>query len=107
MSFPRRIKALVPAALLALTVLGSPGFALAQTPSPQEIALARQTALEGLTAYRAGQFDKALALFEQARAVYPSAQVLRMEGYSLLALEKWIKAAESMEASLVSEIGPL
>jgi hypothetical protein len=107
MRFPRRIKALLPAALFALAVLGPAGPALAQTPSPQEIALARQTALEGLTAYRAGQFDKALALFEQARAVYPSAQVLRMEGYSLLALEKWIKAADAMDAALVSEIGPL
>jgi hypothetical protein len=107
MSFPRRIKAVFPAAVLALAVLGSPGAVMAQIASPQEIAIARQTALEGLTAYRAGQFDKALALFEQARAVYPSAQVLRMEGYSLLALDQWIKAADSMDAALTSEIGPL
>lgn len=121
MRFRLRSTALPACALIALGALGaprsvsaqptSPGAqtapAAARTASPQEIALARQTALEGLSAYRAGQFDKALSLFEQARAVYPSAQVLRMEGYSLLALERWEKAAESMEASLTSQIGPL
>lgn len=112
MSFSRRFTTLVPAALLAfaaLAALTSPGAAAAQAPtaSPQEIALARQTAFEALTAYRAGQYEKALQLFEQAKAVYPSAQVLRLQGYTLLALEQWIKAADSMDASLTSEIGPL
>jgi hypothetical protein len=109
MSFSRRFTTLVPAALLAIAALSSPGAAAAQAPSasPQEIAIARQTAFEALTAYRAGQYEKALQLFEQAKAVYPSAQVLRLEGYTLLALEKWVKAADSMDASLTSEIGPL
>jgi tetratricopeptide (TPR) repeat protein len=105
----RRFTTLAPAALLALAALTSPGAAAAQAPtaSPQEIAIARQTAFEALTAYRAGQYEKALQLFEQAKAVYPSAQVLRLEGYTLLALEQWVKAADSMDASLTSEIGPL
>lgn len=107
MSFPRRIKAATKAALFAFALLGSPAAATAQTASPQEIALAKQTAKDGLVAYQAGQYDKALSLFEQARAVYPSAQVLRLEGYSLLALDRWMPAAEAMDAALVSEIGPL
>lgn len=115
MSLPRRPSTLLAAALLALSaaLALAPGAALAQdpasphTPSPQEIAIARQTAFEGLTAYQAGEFEKALSLFQQAKAVYPSAQVLRLEGYSLLALEQWEKAADAMDAAIESQIGPL
>src|SRR5262249_14470336 len=75
--------------------------------SPEEIKIARQTALDGLTAYRSGEFAKALGLFEQARALYPSAQILRMTGYSHLALQHWEKAVEALEASLTSPVGAL
>jgi tetratricopeptide (TPR) repeat protein len=109
MSFPRRTSTSLAIALLALSAALSlsPGEARAQTASPQEIALAKQTATEGLAAYRDGDFAKALSLFQQAKAVYPSAQVLRLEGYSLLALERWEAAAASMEAALESQVGPL
>jgi hypothetical protein len=113
MSFLRRTTTSIAIALVALSAALSPGEASAQTAappttaSPQEIALARQTAGEGLGAYRAGDFAKALSLFQQAKAVYPSAQVLRMEGYSLLALERWEEAAAAMEAALESQVGPL
>lgn len=79
--------------------------ALAQ--SPEEIKLAVQTAGEGLTAYNAGEFDKALGLFQQAKALYPSAQILRMIGYSELALEHWAKAVEALEAALDAKVKPL
>jgi len=75
--------------------------------SPDEIKIARQTALDGLIAYKASEFEKALDLFEQARAVYPSAQILRMTGYSHLALQHWEKAAEALEQALTSDLGPL
>jgi hypothetical protein len=83
-----------------------PSFAQEQV-SQAQIQLARQAASEGLQAYRAGEFDKALNLFEQAKALYPSAQILRMIGYSLLALERWMPAAEAMEAALASKVTPL
>ncbi len=86
-----------------MLTLESPAYA----QSPEEIKLARQTAGEGLTAYNAGEFDKALGLFAQAKALYPSAQILRMIGYSELALEHWLKAAEALEASLDAKISPL
>jgi hypothetical protein len=103
----RRLRSAValPALWLCLAALCPIGAAQAQ--APQEIALARETARDGLQAYRAGEYDKALSLFQQARALYPSAQILRMTGYTLLALSKWESAAEAMEASLASSIGPL
>ena len=64
-------------------------------PDKAQINLARQAASEGLQAYRNSEFEKALNLFEQAKALYPSAQIVRMIGYSLLALERWMPAAEA------------
>jgi hypothetical protein len=93
------------ALLLGLALaMGAPR---AEAQSPDEIKIARQTALEGLAAYKTKEYQKALEAFEQARALYPSAQILRMTGYSYLALEKWEKAIEAMEASLDSKTGPL
>jgi hypothetical protein len=107
----RRPFAFVVAAALGLAALASPDVSLAQQGqqqiSPQQIQLARQAASEGLTAYQKGEFDKALNLFEQAKALYPSAQIVRMIGYSLLALEKWEPAADALEAALVSDVSPL
>ncbi len=89
--------------LVATLAFATP--ALAQ--SPEEIKIARQMAGEGFAAYKAGEFDKALDLFAQAKALYPSAQILRMAGYSELALERWEKAAASLEAALVATVSPL
>src|SRR5262249_40818808 len=75
--------------------------------SPQEINIARQTAVEGLAAYKAGEYEKAMKLFEQAKALYPSANILRMDGYTHLALGHWEKALEALEAALASNVGPL
>ncbi|UQA62461.1 PEGA domain-containing protein [Polyangium aurulentum] len=108
-SLPRRPLALALAVALGVAAQATaPGVAFAQEQVSQaQIQLARQAASEGLQAYRAGEFDKALNLFEQAKALYPSAQILRMIGYSLLALERWQPAAEAMEAALASKVTPL
>jgi hypothetical protein len=76
-------------------------------PSPEEIKIARQTAGDGLDAYKAGEYAKALNLFEQARAVYPSAQILRMTGYSHLALQHWEQAVQTLRDALASTVAPL
>jgi hypothetical protein len=89
----------------ALALVSVNRAALAQSPS--EVNLAKQTAGEGLAAYNAGEFDKALGLFNQAKKIYPSAQILRMIGYSELALEHWLKALESLEGALDAKITPL
>jgi hypothetical protein len=91
--------------VLALALLTPAGSARAQSAS--EISLAKQTAGEGLTAYTAGEFDKALGLFNQARKIYPSAQILRMIGYSELGLEHWLKAVDAMQEALASNVTPL
>jgi tetratricopeptide (TPR) repeat protein len=97
---------------LALALAGAGAIAMssaapAYAQSPSEINLAKQTAGDGLAAYNGGEFDKALSLFNQARKIYPSAQILRMIGYSELALERWLKATEALEASLDAKISPL
>jgi tetratricopeptide (TPR) repeat protein len=79
----------------------------ASAQSPAEINLAKQTAGEGLAAYNANEFEKALGLFNQARKIYPSAQILRMIGYSEVGLEHWLKALEALEAALDAKITPL
>ncbi|MEO7327559.1 MAG: hypothetical protein ABI193_03205 [Minicystis sp.] len=83
--------------------LSQPAFA----QSPEEIKIARQMAGEAFTAYKAGEFEKARGLFSQARALYPSAQIVRLAGYSELALEHWEKAVELLEESLSTKIAPL
>jgi hypothetical protein len=103
----RRRPAQAPIAALALLAALFVLPTMAHAQSPQEIALARETARDGLEAYQAGEYEKALSLFSQARTVYPSAQILRMTGYTLLALGEHMRAAEAMEAALDSRIGPL
>jgi len=110
----RRSIAIAISALLGAAHVAAPNLVLAQQPAPaaaaasqQQITLARQAAAEGLGAYRTGDFNKALNLFEQAKALYPSAQILRMHGYTLLALERWIPSVEAMESSLESTTGAL
>jgi hypothetical protein len=90
-------------ALAGVLVVAGPAYA----QSPSEVNLAKQTAGEGLAAYQAGEFDKALGLFNQARKIYPSAQILRMIGYSELALDHWVKTIEALEAALDAKITPL
>jgi hypothetical protein len=90
-------------AAAGVLALASPAFA----QSPQEIKIARQTAGDALEAYNKGEFEKALGLFSQASAVYPSAQILRMIGYSELALEHWVKAVEALETALDAKLTPL
>jgi hypothetical protein len=94
--------------LLTLSLLAALSFAgPASAQSPEEIKIARQMAGEAFNFYKANEFEKARGLFAQARALYPSAQILRLEGYSELALEHWEKAVELIEASLATKVAPL
>jgi tetratricopeptide (TPR) repeat protein len=95
-------------AILALLAAGALTLsAPARAQTAEEIKLARQTAGEAFTAYQNGEFEKALGLFKQAKTIYPGAQVLRMLGYSELALKNWVNALEALEASLDAKIAPL
>ena len=96
---------------LALAAAGAIGLCLTAAPayaqSPSEINLAKQTAGEGLAAYNANEYEKALGLFNQAKKIYPSAQIFRMVGYSELALEHWTKALDALEGALDAKVSPL
>lgn len=87
---------------LALMVL------LAATPAAAEDEeKGKELAGEAMGHYNDGEFEAALESFRKAEAVYPAAQVLRMKGYTLMALENWLEAAEAIEAALKSDYKPL
>lgn len=100
----RALVAALGALAISAAVLPEP---TARAQTTDEINQARTLAKDGFAAYKASDFKKALALFEQARKLYPSAQILRLNGYSLLALEQWEKAADLMDAAVASTVGPL
>ena len=79
----RALVAALGALAISAAVLPEP---TARAQTTDEINQARTLAKDGFAAYKASDFKKALALFEQARKLYPSAQILRLNGYSLLAL---------------------
>ncbi len=67
----------------------------------------RELARDGLAAYKKRDYDEAIKLFSEAVEHYPAGQVLRMLGYSHLALEHWLEAADSLDRSLQTELKPL
>lgn len=91
--------------LMLASLLGPVAKARAQ--SPDEIRIARDAASKALTAYNDADYEHALGLFVQAKAIYPSAQIVRMFGYTHLALEHWQTALDALEEALASKITPL
>jgi hypothetical protein len=89
---------------MALGLLVQP---LAAQPSEDDHALGKELAIAGFDSYKAGSYEDALQSFQKASELYPTGQVLRMFGYTLLALERWIEAAEALEKALQSEFKPL
>ena len=83
---------------------------VASTPAaaqPIDASQGRQLAVEAMASYKAGDYQTALEQFEQARAIYPTGQVLRMTGYTLMAMERWMEAAELLEQALNTNLKPL
>lgn len=92
---------IVAALFCALTVVGP---AAAQ---PVDEAKGKELASEAMDYYKNGEFADALELFKQARAIYPTAQVLRMTGYTLIALQRWVDAIAVLEEALKADYKPL
>lgn len=97
----RKLFALLTLALCMATV---PAWA---QPTPEQEAEGKQLARDAFEAYKQSNYLTALELFEKARAVYPTGQVLRMTGYTQLALERWVEAAETLEEALATDYKPL
>jgi hypothetical protein len=91
--------------LLLAALLGPAAPARAQ--SADEIRIARETADHALEAYHEADYERALGLFAQAKAIYPSAQIVRIFGYTHLALGHWQPALDALEEALASKISPL
>jgi tetratricopeptide (TPR) repeat protein len=70
-------------------------------------AAGRAFAIKGFKAYKKSDYATALEAFDAAHKVYPAGQVLRMYGYTLLALERWIEAHTALEQALAAELKPL
>lgn len=98
------LRILLAAAVIALTA--APGIAYAE-PSAEDISTGRKLAKEAYTAFKSKDFDTAVAKFKQASDLYPSGQVLRYRGYSLLALKRWDEAVGVLEQALETTIKPL
>jgi hypothetical protein len=97
-------------ALLALLLctLAPPALAQSETePANVDEDAGRQLAGEAMGHYKEGELAEAIEVFNRAREVYPTGQVLRMTGYTLLALDRWIEAANAIEAALKTQYKPL
>lgn len=93
------------AACAALVCLFAASFATAQPADPE--AEGKRLAKDGFEAYKSQEYDKALGLFQEARKLYPTGQVLRMTGYSFHALHRWAEAADAIDAALAATYKPL
>ncbi|MBM4374935.1 MAG: hypothetical protein FJ095_07605 [Deltaproteobacteria bacterium] len=98
----RRVKRLVAVAL----VLGSTELALAQ-PLDKNQMKGRDFATTALELYQKEQYADALLKFTDAEKLYPTAQVLRMQGYTLIALKRYVEAIEVLERALKTDFKPL
>ncbi len=103
----RSLRALGPALALSAALGVSSFSAPAAAQTPDQIKAAKAQAGEGLEAYQKNEYEKAQKLFADARTVYPSAQVIRMQGYAEVSLERWAQAADDLEASMEAKLSPL
>jgi hypothetical protein len=70
-------------------------------------AAGKERATAAMKAYKEGDFKTALDNFQDARRVYPTGQVLRMLGYTLVAMQRWEEAASVLEEAMNTEFKPL
>jgi len=105
LSFARLIHWLAPL-LAALAMLLATAAAHAQ-PTEEDEENGRELAGQAMGHYKNDEFEQALDLFKQARAIYPTGQVLRMTGYTLVSMESWLEAAETLEEALNTSYKPL
>jgi tetratricopeptide (TPR) repeat protein len=93
--------------LAFLTVGGSTFGESSAWAQSADYAEGRASAVRGFKAYKLTDYGTALAAFEEARKLYPAGQVLRLWGYTLLALERWGEAHSALEQALKAELKPL
>jgi tetratricopeptide (TPR) repeat protein len=100
---PWLLRACVIAAVLVGALISLPAEAQPEIDEENGRALAT----EAMAFYKEGSYEQALAKFREAREVYPSGQVLRMTGYTLMALGRWLEAADVLEAAIAAKLKPL
>lgn len=91
---------------LTVSVVAVPRTALAD-PTEEEEEKGRDLARDAMTHYKEGEYQKALGLFDEARVIYPAGQVLRMTGYTLMALERWVEAADMLDQAIAATYKPM
>lgn len=82
-------------------------FAPPAAAQPDSHAAGKELAQRGFTSYQQQDFRAAERLFDEARTLYPTGQVLRMWGYALVALERWVEAESALQQALSTELKPL
>jgi hypothetical protein len=94
-------------ALLVVLLNATFAATLFAAPTDEEEAQGRDYAQQAMTEYNDGDYNDAIVLFDKARAIYPAAQVLRMTGYTLMALGRWLEAADALEEAISTEYKPM
>jgi hypothetical protein len=92
--------------ILTFTLAGV-AFGTSALAQPVDESRGKELAGEAMAFYKDGEFEQALEKFKEAKALYPTAQVLRMTGYTLMAMERWLEAATILEEALGAEFKPL
>jgi tetratricopeptide (TPR) repeat protein len=106
----RLLRAVWTIAFVVGSLAAMPAPALAQDddkPADATEEKGRKLAQEAMAHYQKQEYDKALDVFNKAKEVYPTAQVLRMTGYTLMALQRWVEAADLIEQAIKSDNKPL
>lgn len=98
---------------IALVLALAPCAALAQEaaapvqPVDPSDAEYRRLVAQAIVEYDAASFDEALALFEQAYALRPSARVLRGMGKVYFEQRQYVRAYDAFDAALTTTVDPL
>ncbi len=93
--------------LMLAVVMALMTSAAIAAPTEDEEAEGRELAKKAMTHYNDAEYAEANELFKKARALYPAGQVLRMSGYTLMALERWLEAAALLDRAIATEYKPM
>lgn len=93
-------------AFAAIVLLCTTSLAFGQG-SDKAQAKGRELATSALELFNKGSYAEALKKFQEAESAYPTGQVLRMEGYTLAALKRYMEAADLLERALTASFKPL
>jgi hypothetical protein len=104
---PARLGYRFSVAVWALFLLLHPAFVRGVTAQQKDDIEYKKLVSDGLAEFKAGRWDEAHALFEQAHATNPNARTLRGMGMAAFEARRYAAAIKAFEASLKHKKRPL